>query len=106
MPKKKGKGKKVELATDAASLKPFGVEVNDIIQTPLGVECTVVGLNVGEGVLVLKWPGDSQSAMPSKCKTKADMEAFGYHRKPQQRRPSNAALGLRTARPQRYARSH
>lgn len=86
MPKpkgKKGKGKKVEMATDPVSLKPFGVCVNDIIQTPLGVEATVVGLDVGAGVLHLKWPGDIQSPMPSKCRSKADMEAFGYVRKGQ-----------------------
>ena len=85
MPKKGGKKgkKKVELATDAVALKPFGVMANDIIQTPLGVEATVIGLDVGAGVLMLKWPGDITSPMPSKCKSKADMEAFGYVRKPQ-----------------------
>ena len=39
--REEGKGKKVGMATDAATLKPYGVCINDIIQTPLGVEATV-----------------------------------------------------------------
>eukprot|EP00908_Phaeocystis_cordata_P015486 Transcript_26641.p1 GENE.Transcript_26641~~Transcript_26641.p1 ORF type:complete len:120 (-),score=21.42 Transcript_26641:145-504(-) len=34
-------------------------------------------------ILWLKWPGDIISPLPSKCKNKADMEAFGYVRKSQ-----------------------
>ena len=72
---KKGKGKKAEMLTDPVSLKPFEVCANDIIQTPLGVEATVVGLDASSQVLVLKWPGDIQSPMPPKCRSKAEMEA-------------------------------
>lgn len=84
MPKKKGKGgKKKEFLTDAASLAPYGVNVRDIIKTPLGVEVTVLGVNKLDGLLWVKWPGNVESPVPSKAKTKTDMEAFGYVRRPQ-----------------------
>ena len=53
MPKKggkKGKGKKAEMATDPAEMKAFEVCVNDIIQTPLGVLATVIGMEKDSGV--------------------------------------------------------
>lgn len=53
MPKKggkKGKGKKKEFAVDPAELKHFDVRVNDIIQTPLGVLATVIGMEKESGV--------------------------------------------------------
>ena len=84
MPKKggkKGKGKKKEMCTAEADLKHFDVRVNDIIQTPLGVLATVIGMDKESGVLWLKWPSDIESPMPPKCQSKAEMEAFGYVRK-------------------------
>ena len=53
MPKKggkKGKGKKKEMCTAEADLKHFDVRVNDIIQTPLGVLATVIGMDKESGV--------------------------------------------------------
>ena len=47
---KKG-GKAPALATEPEELKHLGICVNDIIQTPLGVQGTVVGLDVGAGVM-------------------------------------------------------
>jgi len=85
MPKKggkKGKGKKKEMLTSEADLKHFEVRVNDIIQTPLGVLANVIGMDKESGVLWLRWPSDIESPMPPKCQSKAEMEAFGYVRKP------------------------
>uniref|UniRef100_A0A7S3EZS9 Uncharacterized protein n=1 Tax=Haptolina ericina TaxID=156174 RepID=A0A7S3EZS9_9EUKA len=83
MPKKKGKGKKgkKDFLVDLPSLQPYGVMPRDIIKTPLGVEATVLG--VRDGLLWLQFQGNVQSPVPSKAKTKADMEAFGYVRRPQ-----------------------
>jgi len=81
---KKGKGKKVEFLTDAASLKPFEVSANDMVSTPLGVHATVIG--VREGALWLKWPGGIESPAspaPQKARNKAELETFGYSRRPQ-----------------------
>lgn len=81
---KKGKGKKVDFATDDAALAPFEVSMRDIIATPLGVQCTVIG--VKEGALWLEWPGGIQSPAspaPSKVKCKSDLETYGYNRRPQ-----------------------
>lgn len=85
MPKgKKGKkGNKKEFLGDPASLAPYNVGLRDIIKTPLGVEVTVLGVNRADGLLWVKWPGNVESPLPSKAKTKADMEAFGYVRRPQ-----------------------
>ena len=44
------KGKKAEMATDPAEMKAFEVCVNDIIQTPLGVLATVIGMEKESGV--------------------------------------------------------
>lgn len=85
-PKKKGgkkKGKKLEFLTDDASLAPYAVSVRDIIQTPLGVEATVLGVNKSDNQLWLLWPGNISSPLPSKAKSKEEMETFGYQRKPQ-----------------------
>ena len=85
MAKKKGKGGKgkKEFLVDPASLQPYGVNARDIIKTPLGVEVTVLGVNRADGLLWVKWPGGIESPVPSKAKTKTDMEAFGYVRRPQ-----------------------
>ena len=59
---KKGgkKGKKgPALVVDENALRPFDVSMNDLIATPLGVECTVAG--VKDGMLMLKWPGGTIS---------------------------------------------
>ena len=80
---KKGKGKKVEFLTDDAALAPFEVSMRDMIATPLGVQCTVIG--VKEGALWLEWPGGIQSPAspaPAKAKTKAELETYGYSRRP------------------------
>jgi len=84
MAKKKGKGKKVEYNTSAAALAPFDVGARDIVATPLGVECTVVG--VYNGALYLQWPGgliSPATAAPQKVHDKTGLEAYGYHRRPQ-----------------------
>lgn len=78
---KKGKGKKESMATDATALTPWAVRVHDIIQTPLGVEATVLGVQGGD--LWLQWPGQIKSPLPNKAKDKPSMESFGYVRKPQ-----------------------
>ena len=80
---KKGKGK-VEFLTDKASLEPFDCEANDMINTPLGVTCTVIG--VRDGALWLKWPGGIESPAspdPKKAKNKEELGVYGYHRRPQ-----------------------
>ena len=59
MPKKggkKGKGKKKEMCTAEADLKHFDVRVNDIIQTPLGVLATVIGMDKESGVRTARSP--------------------------------------------------
>ena len=86
MGKKKGKkGKKgPELLTSDEALAPFDVKVRDIVSTPLGVECTVVG--VRDGSLYLQWPGgivSAATAAPQKVHDKSAMELYGYHRRPQ-----------------------
>jgi len=87
MPKKKGgkKGKKgPTLVTDAESLRPFDCNVRDIIETPLGVTCEVVG--VKDGALMIKWPGGlvgPATCAPTKVKTAADLTVFGYNKRPQ-----------------------
>jgi len=81
---KKGKGKKVEFLVDEAALKPFEVAINDIIDTPLGVSATVIG--VKEGALWLRWPGGIESPAspaPQKTKNKEDLATYGYNRRPQ-----------------------
>ena len=82
--KKKGKKGKVEYLTTPDALAPFDLNVRDIVATPLGVECTVVG--VRDGALWLKWPGGLISPATSAPQTvgdKAGLEAYGYHRRPQ-----------------------
>jgi len=86
MPKKGGKkGKKgPALVTDAEALKPFDVNLRDIIATPLGVECTVVG--VKDGALMLQWPGgliSPATPAPSTVHSVQDLGRFGYHKRPQ-----------------------
>ena len=85
MPKgKKGKGKGPAFLDTPEALAPFGVNVRDIISTPLGVEATVVG--VKDHALWLRWPGgivSPASPAPQKAKSKAELEAFGYKRQPQ-----------------------
>lgn len=81
---KKGKGKKAEFLVDEAALAPFEVQVNDIIDTPLGVSATVIG--VRDGALWLNWPGGIQSPAspaPQKTKNKDDLATYGYNRRPQ-----------------------
>jgi hypothetical protein len=81
---KKGTGKKVEFLVDEEALKPFDVAVNDIIDTPLGVSATVIG--VRDGALWLNWPGGIQSPAspaPQKTKNKDDLATYGYNRRPQ-----------------------
>ena len=80
---KKGKGKKVEFLVDEEALKPFDVAVNDIIDTPLGVSATVIG--VRDGALWPNWPGGIQSPAspaPTKARNKAEIETYGYYRRP------------------------
>ena len=84
MPKKggkKGKGSKVAFSKDADKLAPYGCSGEDIIVTPLGVEATVLGVNEKDGLLWLQWPGKITSPLPTKAKSKADMEKYGYYRK-------------------------
>ena len=81
---KKGKGKKVEFLVDPDALKPFEVAVDDIIETPLGVCCTVIG--VRDGALWLKWPGgvvSPASPAPQKATSKEALTTYGYNRRPQ-----------------------
>jgi len=81
---KKGKGKGPAFLDTPEALAPFQVSVNDIVTTPLGVQANVVG--VKDGSLWLQWPGgiiSPASPAPSKAKTKAELEAFGYARRPQ-----------------------
>jgi hypothetical protein len=80
---KKGKGK-VEFLTDAAALAPFDVNVRDMISTPLGVQCTVVG--VRDGALWLEWPGGIVSPAtpaPESAPSKERLLEFGYARRPE-----------------------
>ena len=85
MGKKGKKGKKgATLDTTPEVLAPFGVSLRDLVATPLGVQCTVVG--VKEGALYLQWPGgivSAATAAPQKVGDKAGLEAYGYSRRPQ-----------------------
>ena len=85
MPKKgKGGKDKATFLIDDEALSPFGVQFRDIINTPLGVQATVVGVKSGQ--LWLEWPGKIQSPAspaPEKVKTKAELQAYGYSRRPQ-----------------------
>ena len=78
---KKGKGKQVGYETDQATLAKFGVQVRDIISTPLGVRGTVLG--VRGGVLWLRWPGGVESPTMAEAVDKAGLEQYGYMRRPQ-----------------------
>ena len=80
MAKKKGKKGKKGAAFDMtpAALAPFGMAVNDIVATPLGVECTVHG--VKDGALYLKWPGgliSPATTAPTKVRTQEHLENYG-----------------------------
>ena len=68
---KKGKGKKVEFLIDSESLRPYEVQPRDMVQTPLGVDATVLGVNKADGLLWLQFPGGVQSPVPTKATTKA-----------------------------------
>lgn len=88
MPKKGGKkgkkGKAPPLDVSPEALSIFGVALGDMIATPLGVQCTVVG--VRDGALFLQWPGGIISAAtpaPQQAGDKKGLEAFGYHRRPE-----------------------
>jgi hypothetical protein len=102
---KKGKGKKVEFLTDPAALEPFDCRVNDMINTPLGVYATVIG--VRDNTLWLKWPGGIESPAspaPTKVKNKSDLAEYGYNRRPQSshiQRDINDRLTVRAATPPR-----
>ncbi len=79
--KKKGKGgKKVSLLTDDAALAPFECKLRDMIQTPLGVQCEVIG--VKDGVLWLRWPGKLEAPAPPTATNKAELNSYGYFRRP------------------------
>lgn len=79
---KKGKGKKLAgYETDAGALAPFGVQVRDIISTPLGVKGTVLGVRAG--VLWLRWPGGVESPTLAEAVDKSKLEEYGYVRRPQ-----------------------
>ena len=81
---KKGKGKKVEFLVDDEALAPFEVKVNDMIKSPLGVVCTVVG--VRDGSLWIQWPGGAvtpAATEPEKVHDKAALNQYGYSRRPQ-----------------------
>lgn len=85
MPKgKKGKKGKVEYLVTPEALAPFNVKARDIMATPLGVECTVVG--VRDGSLYLQWPGGLVSPAtpaPGRVHNQQALEAYGYHVRPQ-----------------------
>lgn len=80
---KKGKGKKgPELLVDDEALAPFEVKVNDMIKSPLGVVCTVMG--VKDGQLIVQWPGGAVTpAAPGGAVDKAGLKEYGYSRRPQ-----------------------
>ena len=81
---KKGKGKGPAFLFTPEALAPFNVVVNDIVATPLGVQCTVHG--VKDGSLYLKWPGgliSPATPAPTKVKDQDAMETYGYHRRPE-----------------------
>jgi hypothetical protein len=80
MGKKGKKGKQAAFLVDEEALRPFECQVRDIIQTPLGVRGTVLG--VRDGVLWIRWPGNIESPTPPKAKTAADLAAYGYVRRP------------------------
>ena len=83
MPKKgKGGKDKATFLIDDEALSPFGVQFRDIINTPLGVQATVVGVKSGQ--LWLEWPGKIQSPAspaPEKVKTKAEEGGDGDEKK-------------------------
>ena len=81
---KKGKGKKVDFLTTPEALAPFDMQVRDIVDTPLGVQATVVG--VKDGALWVQWKGGivtPASPAPTRAKTKSELETYGYARRPQ-----------------------
>lgn len=81
---KKGKGKKEAFEFTPEALAPFDCKVNDIIATPLGVQCTVHG--VKGGALFLKWPGgliSPATTAPLKVKDKDGLAEYGYNKRPE-----------------------
>ena len=95
---KKDKGP--EILVDKEALAPWGVELNDMIKTPLGTMVTVIGTKAGQ--LWVRWPGGLESASgvvvapsapqpnqlanlpaPSYAKDKAELLKLGYERKDQ-----------------------
>lgn len=78
---KKGKGKKAEMETTGPAMEAFGVHLNDIVMTPLGVNATVLG--VSSGALWLQFPGQIKAPLPPKATNKNEMESYGYVKRPQ-----------------------
>ena len=77
---KKAGGKKQDFDTSSEALGIFGLNKYDILDTPLGVEATVVG--VVKGKLWIEWPGAIKGPLPDKATCKAEMEVYGYKRRP------------------------
>ena len=74
----------MEFLVTPEALAPFDVNVRDIIQTPLGVQATVVG--VRDGALWLQWPGGIVSPatpQPEQAASKEKLLEFGYARRPE-----------------------
>ena len=81
---KKGKKGKVEYLLTEEALAPFDVKADDIINTPLGVTCTVHG--VMNGSLYLKWPGgliSPATTAPTGAQNKAELNSYGYSKRPE-----------------------
>ena len=80
---KKSKTKVSELETHGPALEVFGVKVDDIMQTPIGVEATVLG--VRKGTLWVEFPGGVEAPLPAKATNQSEMEGYGYAKAPKSR---------------------
>ena len=64
------------------ALAPYGLSARDLVETPLGVTATVLGVVKKTGVLWLMYPGKVKSPMPAGVSDQESMERYGYKRSP------------------------
>lgn len=64
------------------ALGRYGLGARDLIQTPLGVNATVLGVHKKTGILHLMYPGKVKAPLPTAVHDKESMERYGYKRRP------------------------
>ncbi|CAG9461650.1 unnamed protein product [Pedinophyceae sp. YPF-701] len=97
MPPKKGKKggkKKAAIITDEEFLAPFGFRVGDMIVTPLGAICEVVGVkcdvpgDINSGRLIVQYPNKQQIPLEPRA-SNGNLKSLGYWHAPEAMRIQN-----------------